>query len=96
MGDGPHGGAWSGPVPAPRREGVLRRLRRQAQRHPFRLLVLLPTLLAGLYLFGLAAPQYESEARFIIRGRQAQPGDQGRRRDGMGHRLAAEPVGAAA
>ena len=40
------GGAWSGPVPAPRRDGPVRRLRRLARRHPFKLVVLLPTLLA--------------------------------------------------
>ena len=38
-----------------------------------KLLVLLPTLLAALYFFALAAPQYDSEARFLIRGRQAAP-----------------------
>jgi capsular polysaccharide transport system permease protein len=38
------------------------------RRHPFAWLVLLPTLLAGLYLFLVAAPQYVSEARFMLRG----------------------------
>lgn len=67
-------GAWSGPVAPPRdRGGLLARLRRRAGRHPFKLLVLLPTALVGLYFFGIAAPQYESEARFLIRGRQASP-----------------------
>ncbi|GAA0578741.1 sugar transporter [Craurococcus roseus] len=58
---------WSGPVSKPRGGGLRRRLRR----HPFKLLVLLPTVLVGLYFFAVAAPQYESEARFLIRGRQA-------------------------
>src|SRR5215203_2983957 len=66
-----HGGAWSGPVPPPRATGRFARLRRRLGRHPFKLLVLLPTALVGLYFFAFAAPQYESEARFLIRGRQA-------------------------
>jgi capsular polysaccharide transport system permease protein len=57
---------WSGPVARPRGGGLRRRLRR----HPFKLLVLLPTLLVAVYFFAVAAPQYESEARFLIRGRQ--------------------------
>ncbi len=59
--------AWSGPLPRPPRAGWRRRL----SRHPFKLLVLLPTLLVALYFFAVAAPQYESEARFLIRGRQS-------------------------
>ncbi|HYZ33278.1 MAG TPA: capsule biosynthesis protein [Crenalkalicoccus sp.] len=62
-------GGWSGPVARPAWRGGLRAL---FERHPFKLLVLLPALLAGIYLFGLAAPQYESEARFLVRGRQQQ------------------------
>ena len=58
--------AWTGPLPRPRG-----RLRRRLGRHPFKLLVLLPTLLVAAYFFAVAAPQYESEARFLIRGRQA-------------------------
>jgi len=67
-------GSWPGPAPAPApaREGLVVRLRRLARRHPFKLLVLLPTLLAAVYFFLLAAPQYESEARFVVRGRHAQ------------------------
>ena len=34
------------------------------------LLVALPTLIVGAYLYGFAADQYESEARFIVRGPQ--------------------------
>ena len=59
---------WSGPVPRP---SALGRLRRWARRRAFPLAVLLPTLLAAVWLFGFAAPQFESEARFIIRTRQA-------------------------
>lgn len=64
-------GDWSGPAPAPPRPGPVARLRRLARRHPFKTVVLLPTLLAAIYFFLLAAPQYESEARFLVRGRQS-------------------------
>jgi capsular polysaccharide transport system permease protein len=37
------------------------------------LVVLLPTLLAGLYLFFVAAPQYYSETRFTVRSQAAGP-----------------------
>jgi capsular polysaccharide transport system permease protein len=57
---------WTGPLPRPRR-----RWRQRLARHPFKLLVLLPTALVAVYFFALAAPQYESEARFLIRGRQS-------------------------
>lgn len=40
------------------------------RRRGFQLTVLLPLLLAALYLFGLAADQYVSEARFTIRSRE--------------------------
>ena len=59
---------WSGPVPMP---GLLTRLRRFVKRNAFKVTVLLPTLLAALYLYGIAAPQYESEARFLVHGRSA-------------------------
>jgi capsular polysaccharide transport system permease protein len=62
---------WSGPVPAP--GGFVARLRRSARRNAFKLTVVLPTLLAALYLGVLATPQYDSEARFLIRGRSASP-----------------------
>ena len=53
--------------PVPRRPS---RIARFLRRHRgFLLLVVLPTLLAGLYLTAFAAPQYESEARFLIRAR---------------------------
>ncbi|MFZ4410552.1 MAG: capsule biosynthesis protein [Paracraurococcus sp.] len=57
---------WSGPVPMP---GLATRLRRFVKRNAFKVTVLLPTLLAALYLYGIAAPQFESEARFLVRGR---------------------------
>ena len=53
---------------APPRPRVWPRLRAAAARHPFLLLVLLPTLLASVYFLGFAAPQYDSEARFMIKG----------------------------
>ncbi|RAI58401.1 capsule biosynthesis protein [Roseicella frigidaeris] len=59
---------WSGPVPMP---GLLARARRVLQRNAFKVTVLLPTLLAALYLFGFAASQYEAEARFLVRGRSS-------------------------
>ncbi|MDT6962827.1 MULTISPECIES: hypothetical protein [unclassified Cupriavidus] len=38
----------------------------------FLAVVVLPTLLAALYYFGIAASQYESEARFVVRSTQSQ------------------------
>ena len=38
-------------------------------RKPFFLLVILPSLLVAGYLYGIAAPQYVSEARFVVRSR---------------------------
>lgn len=64
-------GQWSGPVAAP--PGRLARLLRLARRRLFALLVLLPTALVALYFAAFAAPQYESEARFVVRGRQPAP-----------------------
>lgn len=53
------------------------RLRRWARRRSFLLLVLLPTLLSAVWLYGFAAPQFASEARFLIRGRSAGAGGGG-------------------
>lgn len=39
--------------------------------HPFTCWVLFPTLLAGLYLFFVATPQYLSESRFTVRSQNA-------------------------
>ncbi len=63
------------PLPARLREEGLS-LRPQAGRggrlvkHPFALAVLLPTLLTAFYLFLIAAPQYVSESRYLLRGQQ--------------------------
>lgn len=67
---GLEGSIWSGPVARP---GAWARVRRFARRRAYALTVLLPTLLAAVYFFGIAAPQYDSEARFLIRGRSAAP-----------------------
>jgi capsular polysaccharide transport system permease protein len=40
------------------------------RRRWFALFVLLPTVLTGVYMIGIAADQYESEARFVVRGPQ--------------------------
>src|SRR5262245_16434339 len=42
------------------------------RRWPFLATVVLPTALAALYFFGIAADQYESEARFVVRSTQTQ------------------------
>ena len=65
---------WSGPVDRPR---LGQRLRRLLKRHAFIVTVVVPTLLAALYLFGVAAPQFESEARFVVRGRSGGGGGGG-------------------
>lgn len=57
---------WSGPVPRP---SLMQRLRRWARRRTFVLAVLLPTLISAVYFYGFAAPQFESEARFLVRSR---------------------------
>ncbi len=56
---------WSepGPLPPPRRR------RRGLLRHPFFWWVIVPTLMVAGYLYGVAADQYVSEARFVVRGR---------------------------
>ena len=57
---------WSGPVDRP---ALGLRLRRMLRRNAFTVTVVVPTLLAAVYLFGIAAPQFEFEARFLVRGR---------------------------
>lgn len=54
----------------PEPQGFLPRLRAVFTRRPYTWLVLLPTLIAGIYLFFIAAPQYVSESRFTVKGRQ--------------------------
>jgi capsular polysaccharide transport system permease protein len=63
---------WSGPASAPP-PGRLAQAWRLAKRHSFISTVCLPTLVAALYLFLVAAPQFTSEARFLVRGRQQAP-----------------------
>ena len=55
----------SPPETAPRPQLWLRRLWRK----PFFLLVILPSLLAAVYFYAIAAPQYVSEARFVVHSR---------------------------
>lgn len=61
-------GAASSRAAAPRRPSPL--LRSLWRKRFFLLLVVLPTLLAGIYFYAFAAGQYVSEARYLIRGRQ--------------------------
>ncbi len=49
----------------PPRRSALRRFTRML---PFLLVVVVPTVLSGVYLFAFAADQYVSEARFVVRG----------------------------
>lgn len=84
------GAGWSGPVARPA-SGA--RLRRWARRRAFSLTVILPTVLSGAYLLGVAAPQFDSEARYLIRGRAAAApslGGLGDMMSGGGPRPAAE------
>ncbi len=52
----------------PRRPNRLRQM--LARRGWFILFVVLPTVLAAGYYYGIAADQYEAEARFVVRGNQ--------------------------
>jgi capsular polysaccharide transport system permease protein len=63
--------AWSPapPEPPPRPRSRLRRF----LRHPYTWWVLLPTLIAATYFYGIASPQYVSEARFVVRSRADAP-----------------------
>lgn len=54
----------------PKRPSLWARLRRRV---PLMLFVILPTLAAAVYIFGFAADQYVSEAKFVVRG-ASQPG----------------------
>ena len=44
----------------------------RAKAHSFILLVIVPTLIAALYLFAIASAQYRSEAQFVVRGLETQ------------------------
>lgn len=57
------------PGPLPRPQSRLKRF----LRHPFTWWVLAPTLLAILYFYAFASPQYVSEARFVVRSRTDAP-----------------------
>lgn len=60
------------PVP-PAPEATTSRIAAILHRHRmFLIVVVLPTLLAALYYFVIAADQYESEARFVVRSTQSQ------------------------
>ncbi len=61
-----HNGGYRG-IPA--RRSPFRKLLRML---PFLLVVVLPTVAAGTYLFGFAAFQYVSEAKFVVRGPSSQ------------------------
>ena len=63
--------AWSpaAPSPPPRPESRLKRL----LRHPFMWWVLAPTLLVAAYFYLVAAPQYVSESRIVVRSRGDAP-----------------------
>ncbi len=47
-------------------------VRRRNLHLPFLLVVMLPTLLAAIYFFAVASPQYVSEAQFVVRGQNNQ------------------------
>jgi capsular polysaccharide transport system permease protein len=57
------GGEAFEPIP-PAKPWLLRLLRK-----PFFLLVILPSLICVMYFYGIAAPQYVSEARFVVHSR---------------------------
>jgi capsular polysaccharide transport system permease protein len=57
------GGEALEPIPPPK-PWLVRLLRK-----PFFLLVILPSLIAAFYFYGIAAPQYVSEARFVVHSR---------------------------
>lgn len=60
----PVDGTWTEASPLPPR-----RRRRRVLRHPFLWFVILPTLLIAGYFYTIAASQYVSDARFVVRGR---------------------------
>ena len=60
-----------------RRYEVLKRRRSQVLRWAFLTVVAAPTVLAGLYYGSWAAPRYESETQFLVRGVQGSRGATG-------------------
>ncbi len=75
--------AGEAPFPRPVRPRRSRLRQMLARRGWFLLFVVLPTLLTASYYYGLAADQYESEARFIVRGSEGN----GPQLGGLGHIL---------
>jgi capsular polysaccharide transport system permease protein len=63
----PAASTTSGATPR-RKSRVMQRLRKW---RGFLLFVVLPTMLATIYFYGIAAGQYASEAHFLVRGRSA-------------------------
>ncbi len=53
-------------------------------RKPFFLLVILPSLISAVYFFAIAAPQYVSEARFVVNSRGGDGGAQAAMRAAAG------------
>lgn len=71
-------GAASRPVTTPLPRATVKPKRGFLWRRRFyMLLVVLPTLLAGGYFYGIAAGQYASEAQFVVRGRSGSGGGSG-------------------
>jgi capsular polysaccharide transport system permease protein len=71
-------GAASRPVTTPLpRPGLKPKRGFLWKRRFFLLLVVLPTLLAGIYFYGIAAGQYASQAQFTVRGRSGGAGGGG-------------------
>lgn len=64
-------------------------------RRPYTWSVLLPTLLAAIYFFGVAAPQYVSESRYLVRARTQSSGSLlGEALNNAGFRAASEDAAA--
>jgi len=83
--DLPEPAATRAPRAVPARPGLAGHLRAWWRaRWPFLATVVLPTLLVAVYFFGVAADQYESEARFVVRSTQTQFSNGG---NGLGQML---------
>jgi capsular polysaccharide transport system permease protein len=56
-----------------RGSAIMQGLRQTFSRYgAFLLVVILPTVITALYFYGIATPQYESEARFVVRSTQTE------------------------
>ena len=83
---GLHGFSTGEPPP-----GVGLRMRGFFARRPYVWSVLVPTLLAAIYFFAVAAPQYVSESRYLVRGRsQSSASLLGEALNGAGFRAASD------